>query len=83
MEKRYKLLIELLRDEVSRLGGLCYFDKPYLCCSQEALGYFDKILYPHNRIEILRDDKSTVISIKPIKGSRKRKPMIIKMWWNQ
>ena len=78
-----KSMVELLTEETNRLEGkgMVYFSKPYSCCYEEAMNYFRGFEAPNpETYTIERTDKQTTISIKPLKGSRKRKLFVIKLW---
>ena len=74
-------LSELLEREAKHLTGFVYSTFPYSCGLAEA-----KIHSRHNQaptpaqMTIQRNPDQVIITIKPLKGSRKRKPMIIKLW---
>lgn len=76
-----KTLADLLRVESKHVnGGYCYSTFPYSCGIEEALTYAKGYRAPHNPT-ITRGDNEVTIEIKPLKGSGKRKPMVIKLWW--
>lgn len=74
-----KTLADLLKEESERFNSYCYIDYPYPCMITEALIYARKYGYPHD-CKITRTEDQTTIELKPLKGSRKRKPYIIKLW---
>ena len=78
-------MAELIKKEADELenktGKMCYFSKPYPCARDECLMYFEKWGIPkHGQMTIEREETKTVISLKPIKGSGKRKLFTIKIW---
>lgn len=72
-------MADVLVREARELGGLVYCSKPYPCALTEALTTFKKYDAP-DKLDIERADGKTVIKIKPLKGSRKRKPYVIMLW---
>jgi len=78
MQKKF---VDLLKEEVKRLDGMVYFSKPYSCATEEALSYFNGYDMPKpGMMTIEREETNTTISIKPMKGSGKRKLYVIRMW---
>ncbi len=76
-----KTFVDFLKEEVKRLDGMVYFSKPYSCATEEALSYFKGYDMPKPESMIIeRGEKSTTVSLKPMKGSGKRKMYVIKMW---
>ena len=76
-----KTLADLLKTESKHVNdGFCYSTYPYPCHITEALVYAKNYTIPNNPT-ITRSDNEVIISLKPRKGSRKRKPMIIKLWY--
>ena len=77
-----------------RAGGFVYCNKPYSCGVDEALASFRAFHGPafpagvmaaadtsaDGSATIERKEKETIITIKPLKGSRARKPYIIRLW---
>lgn len=76
-----KTISDLIREESKRFNNFVYSSKPYSCGIDESCMHFKNHLIPQdNRLSITREEKTTTISIKPIKGSGKRKLYIIKLW---
>lgn len=76
-----KTMVQLLTEEMQKLNGMVYFSKPYSCCYEECMSYFKGWDAPDpSRMTIERTDKQITISVKPLKGSRKRKPYVITLW---
>ena len=77
-----KTMVDFLKEEMKYFSGhIVYFDKPYSCASEEALSLFKGYDAPDpKRLTIERTEDSVTISIKPLKGSGKRKPYVIHMW---
>ena len=75
------LLTHLLTKEFNRLSqfGYPYSNKPYSCGRNECLTHFKGYKTPAN-MTIERTPKDTTITIKPLKGTGKRKPYIIHLW---
>ena len=74
-------LSDLLREEAQRFDNIVYFSKPYSCAMEEALSYFKNYTMPkEDQYTIDRSTSQTVVSLKPMKGSRKRKLYTIVMW---
>ena len=72
---------DLLRKESNRFNNFVYSSKPYSCGINEAISYFKDFKIPkEDQYSIAREEKSTIIDIKPIKGSGKRKHYIITLW---
>lgn len=71
---------DLLKEESKRFGGNCYCSWPYSCCVSESLIQARYYEIPGDRCNIIRNENLTTIEIKPRKGSRKRKLMIVKLW---
>ena len=77
-----------------RTGGFVYCNKPYPCGVDEALSHFRAYQGPvftagvmaaadtsaDGSATIERKEKETIITIKPIKGSRARKPYVVRLW---
>lgn len=74
-------------------GSFVYCNKPYSCGVDEALSHFRPFHGPIFKAGVMaatdtaadgatieRTDKETVITLKPLKGSRARKPYIIRLW---
>jgi hypothetical protein len=85
LKKMIQPLVNIIRDEAKELsektGKMPYFSKPYPCAIEECLNYFDDFgLTPEDRMTIERLETSTIISLKPRKGSGKRKLYVIKIW---
>jgi hypothetical protein len=81
-----RTLADLLRTEAEalekRAGGIAYLSYPYPCCIEEAAITAKKFEYPpEDRLTIdRRERRTTKIYLKPMKGSRKRKPLEIRIW---
>jgi hypothetical protein len=76
-----KTMNELLTTEAQRINnGYCYCSRPYPCTIMEALAHFRKFDAPDDP-SIEREHNRTTITVKPLKGSGKRKPYIITLWW--
>ena len=74
-------LADLLKLEAKNVNnGFCYSTYPYPCFINEALTYAKHLKAPHNPT-ITRVEGLVTIEIKPLKGSGKRKPLIIKLWY--
>lgn len=75
-------------------NGFVYCSQPYSCGVNEAIAHlakYDGFIFPAGvmansdtskcgRATITRTDRETVISVKPLKGSRARKPWTLKLW---
>jgi len=80
-----KTLADLLKEETQaleeRAKGWVYLNYPYPCSLNEAMAYARKYKYPSKkRMTIEREPTRTRIILKPLKGSRKRKPHVIQLW---
>ena len=81
-----KTLADLLHTEAHFLEiesprGFVYSSYPYPCGMTEALGHAKRHTYPSKRqLSVSREPCMTRIEIKPLKGSRKRKPFVIRLW---
>lgn len=76
-----KTMVQFLTEEMNKLNGMVYFSKPYPCCYDECITYFKKWDMPDpKRMTIERTEKEITISIKPLKGSGKRKLYVIQLW---
>jgi hypothetical protein len=76
-----KTMADFLKEEMKNLDGMVYFSKPYPCAETEALMYFKQFNAPApEQMKIERTEKQITVSIKPIKGSGKRKTFVIRMW---
>lgn len=80
-----RTLADLLKTEAAKVNdGFCYSTYPYSCSIAEALTYAKHFTAPANPTITRTDDGKlieTVISIPPIKGSGKRKPYKITLYW--
>jgi len=74
-----KTLADLLVEEAKNLDGFVYSSYPYSCGLDEAKKHAARYAAPQNPT-ITREDKKITIEIKPLKGSRKRKLLKIKLW---
>lgn len=81
-KKGKETMADLIRTEAKRFDGFCCSSMPYSCFINEAYAYFVKFLKPEaDRLKIDRTaNDRTVISIKPLKGSRCRKVQKIMLW---
>jgi hypothetical protein len=71
----------LLRTEAQRLKGFVYSSFPYSCGMTEALVYARRYDLPSDkRLTISRGERATTIQIKPRPGTRKRKPLTVRLW---
>ena len=61
-------------------NGFCYCSKPYPCFINEAIYYLEQYAYPE-KYEVVDIDSGKIIRILPRKGSKKRKPLEIKLWF--
>lgn len=76
-----KTMVQFLTEEYNKLDGWVYFSKPYSCCYDECMTHFKGWDMPDpKRMTIERTEREITISIKPLKGSGKRKPYVIKLW---
>ena len=81
-----KTLADLLKTEARCLEretvyGFVYSSFPYPCGMTEALGHAKRHTYPSNRqLTITREPRMTRIEIKPLKGTGRRKPLVIRLW---
>lgn len=86
-QAKIKTLADLLKQEAAYVNnGFCYSTFPYACCMDEAITHSKHLAAPPaSRLTITRTDddkkKESKIEIKPIPGSRKRKPMVITLYW--
>jgi hypothetical protein len=80
-----KTLADLLKAEAKHVNnGFCYSTYPYACCIDEALIDAKRYKAPTNpTITRIDNDKitETTIELKPLPGSRKRKPFTITLYW--
>ena len=80
-----KTLADLLKQEAQKVNnGFCYSTYPYSCFITEALTHAAHYQAPSNpTITHTEDGKiiETKISIPPMKGSYKRKPLTITLYW--
>ena len=78
-------LADLLKQEAQKVNnGFCYSTYPYPCFIEEALSHARHYQSPGNPTITHTDDGKlikTVISIPPMKGSYKRKPFNITLYW--
>jgi len=74
-----KTIADLLREESKNLNGFVYVNKPYSCGLDESCTFFKNYSIPTG-YSIEREEKQITISIKPFKGSGKRKLYVIKLW---
>ena len=74
-----KTLADFFIEESKRFDNIVYFSYPYSCCLDEACSYAKDFTYPRGAL-IERDEKETRIILKPLKGSRKRKNFVIRIW---
>jgi len=78
-------MAELIKREAMELmektGKMVYFSKPYSCAMEESLIYFKNWGMPlPGQMTIEKEETQTTISLKPRKGSGKRKLYVIKIW---
>jgi len=73
-----QFLSDLIVLESQRLKGWVYCNIPYPCSLSEALPSF-KAPVPDGMI-INRLENLTEFILKPLKGSRRRKKLIVKVW---
>ena len=74
-------LAQLIKTESKNLRGFVYSSYPYPCGLTEAMTHTDRHQAPPpSRCSITRTPDLVTIEIKPLKGSGRRKPMIIKLW---
>jgi hypothetical protein len=81
MPPKIKTLADLLKEESRNLVGFVYSSFPFSCGLGEAITHTTKTQAPPPaQMDITREPNRVTISIKPLKGSRKRKPLVIKLW---
>ena len=74
-------LADLLYAEAKRFDSFVYSSFPYSCGMTEALGYARKCAMPSKcQLKIEHEPARTIITIKPLKGSGRRKPLVIRLW---
>lgn len=74
-----KTLADLLDEQAHKLNGFVYCNFPYSCGLDEAKTYARVYSYPTD-FQVTQNGSKITISIKPFKGSRKRRPIVIKLW---
>lgn len=74
-----KTLADLIAEEAKNLDGFVYSSYPYSCGIDEAKIHAARYAAPQ-KSTITREEKKITIEIKPLKGSRKRKLLTIKLW---
>jgi len=86
-QTQIKTLADLLKQEARYVNnGFCYSNFPYPCMVDEAMTDARRFTAPpESRMTITRIDdehkRESVIEIKPMPGSRKRKPITINLYW--
>jgi hypothetical protein len=81
MQTMSEIIKQEAKDLSEKTGKYPYFSKPYPCAIDECLSYFKDFGAPlENQMTIERLETSTIISLKPRKGSGKRKLYVIKIW---
>lgn len=68
-------------DLEKRTGKLVYSSQPYSCAMEECLSFFKKYDIPkEEQMTIEKNETSTNINIKPLRGSGRRKIYVVKLW---
>jgi len=80
-----KTLADLLKVEAraleERAGHMVYLSYPYPCCLDEAMIHSRKYAYPSKgSMQIKHESKQTIIKLKPLKKSGRRKLFEIRLW---
>jgi len=78
-------MADIIKKEATELsektGKYPYFSQPYSCAMEECLSYFEKWGTPApGQMTIEHEETRTLINLKPLKGSGKRKLFTIKIW---
>jgi len=72
-------MAEFIRKEAKRLDGYVYCSYPYSCGLNEAIASFEGFTVPKH-MDVTRGEKETMIKLKPLKRTGRRKLLIIRLW---